>query len=196
MNEIVTESSHAQCDLCRILKTVKMLEQRANTRRNHRKEGTTQLQHTRNKNKTRQQSTTTSNKIKQYRAKYNYLTKHTHAHEQQDQTQQPKNINKLADDHPNNAVTNKNTESHEHTTTGRHKKSRTRRETKKTETHNTEQNTTQDETDNKEHANTHQCRSKQTTKQPRKHTKSPIQNERKTRLSIVVTPPTEPSRIR
>ena len=36
MNEIVTESSHAKCELCRILKTVRMTEQSADSRRNHR----------------------------------------------------------------------------------------------------------------------------------------------------------------
>ena len=34
MNEHVTESSHAQCEPCRILKTVRMTEQSANHKRN------------------------------------------------------------------------------------------------------------------------------------------------------------------
>ena len=37
MNEIVTKSIHAQCALCKILKTVWMMEHSANIKRNHRK---------------------------------------------------------------------------------------------------------------------------------------------------------------
>ena len=36
MNENVTESSHAQCVLCRTLNTVRMIEQSANNKGNHR----------------------------------------------------------------------------------------------------------------------------------------------------------------
>ena len=36
MNEIVTELSHAQCELCKMVKTVRMIDQSANNRRDHR----------------------------------------------------------------------------------------------------------------------------------------------------------------
>ena len=36
MNEIVTESSHAQCELCGKMKTVRMIQQSANNKRRHR----------------------------------------------------------------------------------------------------------------------------------------------------------------
>ena len=36
MNENVTESGHAQFDLCKIRKTIRMIEQSANNKGNHR----------------------------------------------------------------------------------------------------------------------------------------------------------------